>query len=99
MKYEPGTAKPEVFCGHHKILEVWDREVKLVEELYSESLEERAGHVSENGFRETTHTHEVKRAEVRMCDVCDDRGMQQLPLDVTTGNSGAKANLEFVQLG
>ena len=91
MEYKLGTAKPEIFCSHHKILEVWDREAKLVEELYSERLEERGVHMRENGFQETTDTHEVKHAEVRMCDVCDDRSMQQLPLDVTIGNSGAKA--------
>jgi len=80
-------------------LEVRDREVKLVEEFYSERLEERGGHVSENGFQETTDASELKDAEVRMCDVCDDRSMQQLPFNVTIRNSGAKANVEFVQLG
>jgi len=94
MEYELGTAKPEFFCRHRKILEVWDSEVKLVEEVYFECLEERGDHVSENGFQETTDTHDFKLAEVRMCEVCDDRSMQQLPLDVTIGNCAAKANVD-----
>jgi hypothetical protein len=78
---------------------VWDRKPELVEESYSERLEERGSHVRKKGFQESTDTPEKKRAEVRMGDMYHDRSIQQLPLDVTIWNRGLKANVELLQLG
>ena len=99
MECETNTAKPEFLCVHHEICKVGDRKVELVEELNSELLKERSGHVRENGFQESTDTHEAKVAEVKMNDMCRDRRTGQLPLEVTIRNRRAKADVKSLQLG
>ena len=79
--------------------EAWDRKAELVEELYAELFEEGGGYVRKKGFKVRANTLEIKPAEVRICDTYVDRYMQQLPLDVTIGNRGTKANSDCFQLG
>jgi hypothetical protein len=75
---------------------VWDRKAELVEEFCRERLEERGVHVRKNGFQESADTLEIKYAEVRKSEVRRDWRMQQLPLDVTMGDRGAKPNDQSV---
>jgi hypothetical protein len=76
MEYELGMVKSELLCGHHKLWEVWDRKVELVEEFCSEVLKEWGVHVRKNGFQESTDTQEAKCAEVGKSDVHRDWSMQ-----------------------
>jgi hypothetical protein len=40
MEHQLGTAEAEVLCCAHELNEVWNRKGQLVEEYYSEFLEE-----------------------------------------------------------
>ena len=73
--------------------------MEWIEELYSEHLKERHGHVRENSFYEIAVTLEVEQAEVRMNDVHRDRSLQHLALNIMIGNRGAKAKVDYLQVG
>ena len=52
-----------------------------------------------DGVQESTDTRKGKDAEIRESDMYHERSMQYLPLDVTIGNRGAKANVNSLQVG
>jgi hypothetical protein len=70
------------------------QKAELVEESDYKRLQERTGHVRKKCPKVSADTLKVKPVEDRECDVSSDRNTQQLPLDITFGNRGAKPELK-----
>src|SRR6266851_3256965 len=86
------------FCGH-KLLEMWNGDGGLVEELDLEPLEVRCRDVRKKPLQVSTDTTEHKPAKVRKRNVYRNWHMQDLSLDIVGGNMVEKANPEGLQLG
>ena len=89
---ELGTPKPEVFCCVHKLQETWDGKRELVVKVNKELLKARGGHPMNKCFQVGGNTSEPEIAKVRECDVCDDRHVRELSLDIATGNREFEVN-------
>jgi hypothetical protein len=94
MKSECGSLEPEVSCGAHKLLKVWNGIGQLIEEIDLKLFEKRDGDPRKKSFQVSAGTLEPKPAEVRKCDMCHDRRTQQLSLDVAAGIVGGKGDPE-----
>ena len=98
MEAEPGDAEPEVFGDRHKLLEAWDRETKLVEEVNFERHQDGSCHVRKKRFQVFADAREGKPTEVRKCDVGYDPLERYLSPDIIVRRRGTKANLKCLEL-
>ena len=94
-----GTPKPEVFCCVHEVQETWDEKRELVVEDNKEPLKARGSDPLNECFQVGRNTAELEMVKIGECDVCDDRRVRKLSLQIAAGNRGFKANCEHPQLG
>lgn len=76
------AAEPEVLYCTHELQEMWDRKAEVMEEPDFQSLEERGSNSRKKFFQVSSITSKREHAKVGKCDLCYDRSIQQLRLDI-----------------
>jgi hypothetical protein len=94
LEYGHGIVEPEVLCCVHKLRETWNGKHELLEQSNLQPFEARGRDPTYNRFQVSADASEPEEAKVRMCDVCCDWRMCELPLHITIGNGERKEDRE-----
>jgi len=89
----------ELVCCAHESCEVWNGISELVEKIDVELLEERGGYLTKKRIQVRMSTFERKPAKIRKGDMCQERCIHELLLNLTIRNRGMKSDPQCLQFG